>query len=614
MPEDPPSDPDKPEESAVKLHRGRLEIDDRRVWMIDAASALYALKRSLMWDVGVFEKDFLSSAAQEGAKEYLSGLLTDELRADPQRLVSRMLETYSRRGHGHFELEKLDLDHKVAEFSCRDSIEAWSFQVNRDMQRNPVCSYASGVLSYIGRMVFGGTPEDPEILAFETECAVQGNERCRFVVGPAEELKKRFPRFEEPRDSVSEHDLKLSEEILTKNLELQNANLSLERQIRRKTEELRRSEENYRSLIDLSPDPILMCTEKGDILSANESALRMLGHAPKELEGAAVSAILGGGGSDWSKILWTLEKEGSAHGLGLELLRKDGSRVMADVSARRADLPQGRSVEIVARDVTARESADRDLEEAREEAEFLNDLLSHDIINYTFSALHFVANLKKSSRLTEDDRRSLSIVAKDIQGAYELASSVRDMSRAKHMDKEEVGMESLQLMILQGIEDAKAMYADRHPTINYQKTPEPRFVRGHTLLSRLFSNVISNGIKFTMSNDPEVDITVDSSNEGGEPFWKVSISDRGRGIPDAEKERVFEKFHKLDASIEGNGLGLYVSRFVAGVCGGRIWAEDRVPGDPSKGTTIVVLLRKADQNESQSRRPAQTSGITILGH
>ncbi len=587
----------------IRLADGRLEYGKRRVWLIDAAGALYALKHILMWDLGAFEREFLSRSAQEGAKEYLSGLVTEELQKDPERMIKLMLEIYTSRGHGQFELEKLDLESQIAEFSLKDSVEAWAFEVNRDMQREPVCSYAGGLLAYIGRMVFSTGPTDPEIKVVETECAVQGNAKCKFLVGPVSELVKRVPRFESLPDSVSEHELKLNEEILTKNLELQNVNLSIERQLRRLTEELRKSEENYRSLIDLSPDPIITCSEAGVVTSANDSALKMLGYSHGELDQGSL-AILLGQGMDWEKLIWMLEKEGSVSGLELELVRKDGSRLTAGISARRTLQPTGKSVEIVARDITAQMSSEKALEEAREEAEFLNKLLSHDIINYAFSALHFVANLKKIARLSEDDRRSLSIIWKDLQGAYELASTVRDMSRTKSLDSEDIGIESLQLMILEGVEDAKGMFADREVHVNYAKSPQPRFVRGHTLLSTIFANLVSNAIKFDRAEEPEVDIVVDSFEEGALSYWKVTVSDHGRGIPDAEKERVFEKFHRLDASVEGSGLGLYVCRRIAAVCGGRIWAEDRIEGDPSKGTAMVVLLRKAEPAETARPNPS----------
>jgi signal transduction histidine kinase len=71
----------------------------------------------------------------------------------------------------------------------------------------------------------------------------------------------------------------------------------------------------------------------------------------------------------------------------------------------------------------------------------------------------------------------------------------------------------------------------------------------------------------------------------------------GRGIPDDEKERVFARFHRVDTSVSGTGLGLYVVRFIANASGGRVWAENRVKGDHTKGTTMVVLLQKPDERQ-----------------
>ncbi len=75
---------------------------------------------------------------------------------------------------------------------------------------------------------------------------------------------------------------------------------------------------------------------------------------------------------------------------------------------------------------------------------------------------------------------------------------------------------------------------------------------------------------------------------------QVSVSDQGPGIPQAERERIFEMFHRLDASdareIYGHGLGLHLVRRLLEAMGGGIRAEEA----PGGGTRMLLWLAAAE--------------------
>lgn len=567
--------------------------------IVDVAGGFYALKKILRSDIGFIERDFMFRAGMEGARDYLSGMEAALTGREPSDAIEMMLEQYSLRGYGDFKLKRVDPQRRIMEVSSSNTVEAWAFQVNKDLQREGVCAYLSGVLAMIARIAFREPMEgDTDLSTVETDCIAQGKRECRFTVAPRSDLPKLVPTYELPREFTSEHVLRFNEEILLKNLELQNLNLSLERQVRKKTEDLRRSEDNYRSLIELSPDPIIICTVKGVVNSANEAWLKMLGYESfKEVEGLDVKAIMNSGSMGWEKLTWQLEKEGTVKGLETELLRKDGRRITAEISARLTILLRGKCIEAIFRDVTEEREMQAKMVEAESETEFLNDLLSHDITNFTVSALYFLNNLRRSADLPDQERQALMTAIKDVQGAFELSSSVRDLNRLKTIQEEGIGVKELQTLIAEGIDEARRMYSEKKVRINFERTSESRFIRCNSLCSRIFTNILTNAIKFDKNLDKVVDIDIENEVKDGIAFWKVSISDHGPGIPDREKEKVFERFYRMDSTVPGTGLGLFVVRFIARACGGEVWAENRVQGDPTKGTRMVVLLQKASERQ-----------------
>src|SRR5437899_1251538 len=70
--------------------------------------------------------------------------------------------------------------------------------------------------------------------------------------------------------------------------------------------------------------------------------------------------------------------------------------------------------------------------------------------------------------------------------------------------------------------------------------------------------------------------------------WASLADDRGPGIPAGERERIFEKFVRLQDGGVGVGLGLFISRALVEAMGGRIWAADAPDGGARMSFTLPV--------------------------
>ena len=95
-------------------------------------------------------------------------------------------------------------------------------------------------------------------------------------------------------------------------------------------------------------------------------------------------------------------------------------------------------------------------------------------------------------------------------------------------------------------------------------------------------------------------MTVSKVFEDGREYYRTIVEDNGPGIPDDMKDRIFSRLLRGGTKASGAGLGLYLVRRLVEDYHGRVWAEDRVPGDHTKGAKFIVLLPVA----SASARPA----------
>jgi signal transduction histidine kinase len=98
---------------------------------------------------------------------------------------------------------------------------------------------------------------------------------------------------------------------------------------------------------------------------------------------------------------------------------------------------------------------------------------------------------------------------------------------------------------------------------------------------QVLANLVSNALKFTA---PEGRVWIAAHSEKGEIHF--AVSDTGIGIPQEELQGVFERFHQVSKDRRGLGLGLYISRCIVEVHGGRMWAESTL----GAGSTFHVVL------------------------
>ncbi len=113
-------------------------------------------------------------------------------------------------------------------------------------------------------------------------------------------------------------------------------------------------------------------------------------------------------------------------------------------------------------------------------------------------------------------------------------------------------------------------------------------------IRQMILNLAGNAVKFTESGEVVVSVALDKA-EGACASLLFSIRDTGGGIPSDQIARLFEPFEQLDSSDTrshgGTGLGLTITRKLAELMGGRVWAES----EPGSGSTFYFTANVAVQ-------------------
>jgi len=218
-----------------------------------------------------------------------------------------------------------------------------------------------------------------------------------------------------------------------------------------------------------------------------------------------------------------------------------------------------------------------ELESANREAILYLNILSHDVRNANnVSAVY-------AEMLIEDlDGAEKEYALKLKAGIDRSNEIVRDIDTLRQFNQETgpLGPVDLDAIIRKEIRSVPAS------SIRYEG---PQIdVLADSLLPLVFTHLIGNAAKF---GGPGVMITIRVEERNGEVL--VTVADTGPGIPDDQRERLFNRFERGSSRGSGQGLGLFIVRTLVERYGGKVWVEGLGPGRPEEGAAFLFTLKKA---------------------
>jgi two-component system sensor histidine kinase SenX3 len=279
----------------------------------------------------------------------------------------------------------------------------------------------------------------------------------------------------------------------------------------------------------------------------------------------------------------------------------DRVRKSGEMGAEDLELPRGRHGELIGYlSFRAAQLGNRyvlltadDLTESRRIDEVRRDFVAN-ISHELKTPIGAIGLLSETLVLAADDPAHVKKFAAQLITESErlgaLTKDIIELSRLQSVDalenSEETGIDKI---VQAAIDGNEVVARARSIEIIRAKKSKLRVMGDPGLLQVAVSNLIANAVKYS-PDGTRVGVGVRSSKG----FVEIAVTDQGVGIPEADLDRVFERFYRVDPARSratgGTGLGLAIVKHVVSNHGGdvRVWSQ------PGKGSTFTIRLPEAD--------------------
>jgi signal transduction histidine kinase len=228
---------------------------------------------------------------------------------------------------------------------------------------------------------------------------------------------------------------------------------------------------------------------------------------------------------------------------------------------------------------------------AQRQKEELSALVVHDLKGPLTAIYALLGLALRDSALASETRASLEEAASASLALHRMILNLLDISRSEdgHLVLRREGVQLASIVTkVEALFGRSAQAAGKKLVIELRSPGQ--VLADRDLIQRVVENLVENAIKYAPA-DSVIGIEVSPSMEG---FVELRVRDFGKGIPEAHRQAIFEKYFQIEpseapAARASRGLGLAFCRLAADAHGGRIWVE---PNEPS-GSVFCVQLPSA---------------------
>jgi PAS domain S-box-containing protein len=391
-----------------------------------------------------------------------------------------------------------------------------------------------------------------------------------------------------------------------------------------------------------SMDGMFLLDREGRIVVMNPSAASIIGYSQDAAVGQRLADLLFPpiGRVRFNKNLAMYLQQGVAGSIlskridEFQARRKNGGSFPAELTTLPLSTSGNISFAVFLRDVSERVKAEKQLRQAKSEADAANKaksaflaMMSHDI-RTPMNAIIGMTELVLETRLDDSQREYLEIVHESGESLLTLINDILDFSKieAGKIELEDTAFQPRE-MLADSMKSIAMRARDKDVEVACRIDPEipAELIGDSARLRQIIVNLAGNAIKFTEHGEVVVHVRParqdgDATEQVGSVLLHFTVSDTGIGIPRDRLEHVFGEFEQADSATArkfgGTGLGLTISRKLAELMDGRMWVES-TPGQGSDFhfTARFGLAGTDASADPDAQRRQQIAGrhILILG-
>ena len=339
--------------------------------------------------------------------------------------------------------------------------------------------------------------------------------------------------------------------------------------IKRQMEKLRKSREEFNIITKNMSEGLIIIDKDGEILTYNRSAIEMLGDgASRQIEGSVLKI-------NRSEPFRKAVAE-ALEGNNSQVYLTEGDATYEIISNPVSEKDEVTGAILIVMDVTEREKGEK------LRREFTSNV-SHEL-KTPLTSIYGVSDMLASGLVKSEDVAGFAGTIKE--ESSRLISLIDDIIKLSRLDESTVPQETEIIDVCGCARDVVSRLSGKAAENNIELSfnGEPSEIIGvQHILDEIIYNICENAIKY---NRPGGFVKISVRNEGDESI--ITVADNGIGIPKADRERVFERFYRVDKShskqIGGTGLGLSIVKHGVMYLGGRI----RLESEEGVGTAITV--------------------------
>ena len=341
--------------------------------------------------------------------------------------------------------------------------------------------------------------------------------------------------------------------------------------------EIAEERERFGRIFNASKEGICLLDERGLVRAWNPALERISGYAAEEMLGDRLDEKIVIRGEEERRLsagqIVVLSPDTE-----VELVTRSGpTRWISFVSGKVAE-GDAKGWVILVRDVTA----EHQIEEAK--SDFLSTI-SHELRTPLTSIKGSLQVLGRGLD-TLPPNIGDQMIAVTARGAERLERLVMNLLAVSQLESGTMAVFPDEVDLEPVIRDRIEAILPDHPSTRIDIKDGPIVVRAdRERVGHVLEHLLENARKF---GGPEGTIAVSASLDKG--FARLSVTDEGPGIPEADQERIFDRFvrlgHVLTRETQGPGVGLFIAKMSADALGGRIWVDS----EPGKGATFTITL------------------------